>query len=130
MTPAELKTLRALSDQRRERDMAALTAARQKAGRVDARVMALQEKVNAQSSAIQATDLAVTAKWLGWAEQEKYRLLAEHAALKLRAETARRVAAHSDAKTRVIGRLLSDALAEALRDTRRRAEQMGREPDK
>lgn len=130
MTPAEIKILQALSEQKKTRDMAELTKKQQDLNQIDGVINSLADQVIAETNAFSIEDMTVTNRWLGWADQEKSRLQRVRLDFETAAEAARQVAAHSDAKTRVIGDLLTKAEANALQDQRRHAEQMGQEPDK
>ena len=129
MKSEQLKLLQDLVRQKRERDLAALTKARQQVTQADRQIEALREKQR-QEQRQSADDLLVSAKWQGWAAQEQLNLAQARAQLCQSAEVARQAAAHSDAKTRVIGDLLQSALRDELQQSRRKAEQNGREPDK
>ncbi|MBL4806044.1 MAG: hypothetical protein JKY31_02000 [Rhodobacteraceae bacterium] len=130
MTPAEIKILQALSEQKKTRDMAELTKKQRDLNQIDTVINSLVDKVVAETNDFSLENMAVTNRWLGWADQEKSRLQRARIDFQIAAEAARKIAAHSDAKTRVIGDLLTKAEANALLDQRRHAEQMGQEPDK
>ncbi len=130
MTPDQIRILRGLAEQKKTRDMAELTEKQRAIQQADQVIASLEDKVTTASENIKATDLATTARWLGWAGQEKTRLLQSRREIETAAETARKTAAHSDAKTRVIDSLLAKAEKHELLEDRRRAERMGREPDK
>ncbi len=130
MTPDQIRILRELAEQKKTRDMLALTEQQRQIKQVDQVIGALADKVSATSENITAQDLATTARWLGWAGQEKSRLMQSRQSIEETKETARQTAAHSDAKTRVIDDLLAKAEKHELQENRRRAERMGREPDK
>jgi len=130
MTPAALKILRDLAEQKRQRDLAALTRANAEAAATATQMNALAAQTTANIANTPAEDLAIISRWLGWADQEKHRLLSRHHVQKSRVETARSFAATSDAKTRVIKDMLEQAEQHELMETRRKAEQMGREPDR
>lgn len=130
MTPDQIRILRGLAEQKKTRDMAALTEQQRQIQQVDQVISTLCEKVTSTSENIPAEDLATTSRWLGWAGQEKTRLLRSRQMLEQSKEEARKIAARSDAKTRVIDDLLSKAEAYEIIENRRRSERMGREPDK
>ncbi len=130
MTPDQIRILLGLAEQKKTRDMAELTEKQRQIQQADQVISALSDQVNATSANIKAADLATTARWLGWAGQEKTRLMQSRKTIENAAETARKAAAHSDAKTRVIDGLLAKAEKHELIENRRRAERMGREPDK
>jgi len=130
MTPDQIRVLLSLAEQKKTRDMAKLTEKQRQIQQVDQVIISLAEKVSTASENIKADDLAATARWLGWAGQEKSRLMQSRQTIENAAESARKTAARSDAKTRVIDDLLAKAEKHELQETRRRAERMGREPDK
>ena len=130
MTPAALKILRDLAEQKRQRDLAALTRAKAEAAATASQMAALAAQINANIEDTPAEDLAIISRWLGWADQENSRLISRRQLQETHAENARSIAAKSDAKTRVIKDLLTKAQHRELMQTRRKAEQMGREPDR
>ncbi|MCF6305158.1 MAG: hypothetical protein L3J33_07295 [Rhodobacteraceae bacterium] len=130
MTPDQIRILLGLAEQKKTRDMAELTQKQREIRQADQVISSLENQVDTTSQNIKATDLATTARWLGWAGQEKSRLLQARKTIENAAESARKIAAHSDAKTRVIDDLLAKAEKHELLEDRRRAERMGREPDK
>jgi len=130
MTPAELKILRNLAEQKRLRDMAELTRANAKAAATARQMAALAREINTTMEDTPPEDLAIISRWLGWAEQENTRLTTRRDVQETQAESARSFAAVSDAKTRVIKDMLKQAEHTELMEERRKAEQMGREPDR
>ncbi len=130
MTPAELKILRDLAEQKRLKDMAVLTRANAETALTTAQMAALAADVSENLADAPPEDLAIISRWLGWADQEKMRLAARRQILEQQAETARSFAAVSDAKTRVIKDMLTKAEYKALQHDRRKAEQEGRAPDR
>ncbi len=130
MTPAELKILRNLAEQKRLRDMAELTRANAKAAATARQMAALAREINTTMEDTPPEDLAIISRWLGWAEQENTRLTTRRHIQETQAESARSFAAVSDAKTRVIKDMLKQAEHTELMEERRKAEQMGREPDR
>ena len=130
MTPAALKILRRLSEQKRQRDMAELTLATAKAAATAAQLEALAEEVGTNIEDTPPEDLAIISRWLGWAEQENSRLRSRHSIQEAQADSARSFAAISDAKTRVIKKLQKKAEHAELMKERRKAEQSGRAPDR
>jgi len=130
MTPSELKILRDLAEQKRQRDLAALTRANAKTA-ITKRAMAdLAVQISGNINNTPPEDLAIISRWLGWADQENNRLTSRHNIQSAQAESARSFAAVSDAKTRVIKSLLKKAEHQKLLESRRKAEQSGREPDR
>lgn len=130
MTPAELKILRDLVEQKRLKDMAALTSANAKTALTTAQIAKLAAEVCDNLVDAPPEDLATISRWLGWAEQEKTRLAAQRQIQETQAETVRNFAAVSDAKTRVITEMLRKAEFQELQKDRRKAEQEGRAPDR
>ncbi len=130
MTPAELKTLRNLAEQKRLKDMAALTRANAKTAATARQMAALAKEINDNLEDAPPEDLAIISRWLGWADQENIRLLSRRQMQEAQAENARGFAAISDAKTRVIKDMLAQAEHKALMEERRKAEQEGRAPDR
>ncbi len=130
MTPDQIRILRGLAEQKKTRDMAELTEKQRQVQLADQVIVSLADKVSTASENIKAGDLATTARWLGWAGQEKTRLMQARQTMEEAAQSSRKTAAHSDAKTRVIDDLLAKAEKHELLEDRRRAERMGREPDK
>lgn len=130
MTPQQIRILLGLAQQKKTRDMAALTEQQRQIQQVDQVISTLDDKVCATNENILPEDISITSRWLGWAGQEKSRLLRSRHVLEQSAETARHTAAKSDAKTRVIDTLLNKAYKHELQENRRRAERMGQEPDK
>ena len=130
MTPEELKILRNLAEQKRLRDLATLTRANAEAAATARQMAALAREVNANLADTPPEDLAIISRWLGWANQENTRLQSRRNIQETQAESARQFAAISDAKTRVIKDLLTEAEHRALLDERRKAEQEDRAPDR
>jgi len=130
MTPEALKILRNLAEQKRLRDMAALTRAKAEAAATARQMATLAKEVHSNMADASPEDLAIISRWLGWADQENARLQSRRHIQEARAENARGFAAISDAKTRVIKDLLTEAEHRALQDERRKAEQEGRAPDR
>ncbi len=130
MTPAELKILRDLAEQKRLEDMAALTRANAKTALTAAKMAELASEVSANLEGAPPEDLAIISRWLGWAEQENLRLASRRHIQEQQAETARSFAAVSDAKTRVINDMLKKAEHQELLHSRRKAEEEGRAPDR
>ncbi len=130
MKPAQIRILQGLAQQKKTRDMAALTQQQRQIQQVEQVISALSDKVTNASENISAEDLATTSRWLGWAGQEHSRLQKSRQSLEQAKEIARKAAALSDAKTRVIEDLLAKADQYEILENRRRAERMGREPDK
>lgn len=130
MTPNQIRILRGLAEQKKTRDMAALTEKQRQIQQVDLVIKSLDGKMSAAGENISAQDVSITARWLGWAGQEKSRLLQSRQQIEQSKESARHTAAQSDAKTRVIDSLLAKAEKHEILENRRRAERMGREPDK
>lgn len=130
MTPAELKILRDLAEQKRLKDMAILTRANARAAATTTQMAALAAEVGENLADAPPEDLAIISRWLGWADQEKSRLSARRHIEEGQAESARGFAAVSDAKTRVIKEMLEKAEAQEVVQARRKAEQEGRAPDR
>jgi len=130
MTPQALKILRDLAEQKRLRDMATLTRANAEAAATARQMAALAKEVNTNLADTPPEDLAIISRWLGWADQENTRLQSRRHIQETQAESARQFAAISDAKTRVIKDLLTEAEHRALLDERRKAEQEDRAPDR
>jgi len=130
MTPQALKILRDLAEQKRLRDMATLTRANAEAAATARQMAALAKEVNTNLANTPPEDLAIISRWLGWADQENTRLQTRRHIQETQAESARQFAAISDAKTRVIKDLLTEAEQRALLDERRKAEQEDRAPDR
>ena len=130
MTPAELKILRQLAEQKRLRDMAELTRANAKTAATAGQMAALAKEINTNMEDTPPEDLAIISRWLGWADQENTRLQSRRRILEAQAESARGFAAISDAKTRVIKDMLKQAEHNELMQARRKAEQEGRAPDR
>ena len=130
MKPEELKILRGLAEQKRLKDMAALTRANAETALTAKQMAALAAEVSDNLVDAPPEDLAIISRWLGWAEQENLRLSSRRHIQEQQAEAARSFAAVSDAKTRVIGDMLKAAEHRALLDSRRKAEQEGRAPDR
>lgn len=130
MTPAALKVLRDLAEQKRLRDMAALTRANAQTAATAAQMAMLAKEVHANLADTPPEDLAIISRWLGWADQENTRLQSRRHIEEAQAENARSFAAISDAKTRVIKEMLQKAEHRELHDQRRKAEQSGRAPDR
>jgi len=130
MTPAALKILRDLAEQKRLRDMAVLTRANAKAAATSRQMAALAAEIDDNLADAPPEDLAIISRWLGWAGQENTRLAAVRQIEEQQAESARSFAAISDAKTRVIKDMLKQAERQDLLHQRRKAEQMGHEPDR
>ena len=130
MTPAELKILRELAEQKRLKDMAVLTRANAETALTTARMSELAAEVSDNLIDAPPEDLAIISRWMGWAEQENLRLASRKHLQEQQAETARSFAAVSDAKTRVIKDMLKQAEHNELLHNRRKAEQEGRAPDR
>jgi len=130
MTPNELKILRDLAEQKRLKDMAALTRANAETALTAAKIAELASEVSDNLGDAPPEDLAIISRWLGWAEQENLRLANRRHIQEQQAETARSFAAVSDAKTRVIKDMLTAAEHVELLHNRRKAEQEGRAPDR
>ncbi len=130
MTPAELKILRDLAEQKRLKDMAELTRANAATALTAAQMARLAAEVNDTLADAPPEDLAIISRWLGWAGQETRRLSARRHIQEQQAEAARGFAAISDAKTRVIKDLLTEAEHRELLQNRRKAEEEGRAPDR
>ena len=110
--------------------MAALTRANAETAATARQMAALAEQITGNIEDTPPEDLAIISRWLGWADQENTRLIARRNVQAAQAESARSFAAVSDAKTRVIKDMLTQAEQQELVETRRKAEQMGREPDR
>lgn len=130
MTPAELKTLRDLAEQKRLKDMANLTRANAATALTAKHMAALAADISDNLEDAPPEDLAIISRWLGWADQEKTRLSMRRQIQEQQAETARSFAAISDAKTRVIKDMLTKAEYQELLQNRRKAEEEGRAPDR
>jgi hypothetical protein len=130
MRPEALKILRDLAEQKRLKDMAALTRAHAETTLTAKKMAALAADVSDNLADAPAEDLAIISRWLGWAEQENLRLASRKYIQEQQAETARSFAAISDAKTRVIKDMLKQAEYKELLHDRRKAEQEGRAPDR
>ena len=130
MTPAALKILRDLAEQKRLKDMAALTRANAETALTTKQMATLAGEVSGNLADAPPEDLAIISRWLGWAEQESLRLANRRHIQEQQAEAARTFAAVSDAKTRVIKDMLKHAEHTELLQARRKAEQEGRAPDR
>ncbi|NOR60865.1 MAG: hypothetical protein GQ535_00015 [Rhodobacteraceae bacterium] len=130
MTPAELKILQGLAEQKRLKDMAELTRANAQTAATAAQMAALASEINDNLEDAPPEDLAIISRWLGWADQENTRLTMRRNIQEQQAESARSFAAISDAKTRVIKDMLQQAEYQELLHSRRKAEEEGRAPDR
>jgi len=130
MTPAELKILRDLAEQKRLKDMADLTRANAQTAVTAAQLATLATEISDNLEDAPPEDLAIISRWLGWAEQENTRLKMRRQIQEQQAESARSFAALSDAKTRVIKDMLHQAEYMELLQSRRKAEEEGRAPDR
>ncbi|MBL1435924.1 MAG: hypothetical protein COB08_006965 [Rhodobacteraceae bacterium] len=130
MTPAELKILRNLAEQKRLKDMAELTRANAQTAATAAQILALTAEINDNLEDAPPEDLAIISRWLGWTEQENLRLTSRRRIQEQQADAARSFAAISDAKTRVIKDMLKQAEHQVLLKDRRKAEEEGRAPDR
>ena len=130
MTPDELKILRDLAEQKRLKDMAELTRANAATALTAKQMASLAAEVSDNLEDAPPEDLAIISRWLGWVDQEKTRLNARRHIQEQQADTARSFAAISDAKTRVIKDMLTEAERRQLLHTRRKAEEEGRAPDR
>ncbi len=130
MTPDALKVLQGLAAQKRLKDMATLTRANAATAITAARMATLASEVSDNLADAPPEDLAIISRWLGWAEQENRRLASRRRIQEQQADAARRFAAISDAKTRVIEDMLAQAEHQELLHSRRKAEQEGRAPDR
>ncbi|HIP23704.1 MAG TPA: hypothetical protein EYG79_08960 [Rhodobacteraceae bacterium] len=130
MTPAELKILRDLAEQKRLKDMAELTRANAATALTATQMAALASEINDNLEDAPPEDLAIISRWMGWADQENNRLAMRRNIQEQQAESARSFAAISDAKTRVIKDMLQQAEYQELLHDRRKAEEEGRAPDR
>ncbi len=130
MKPEEIKILRDLAEQKRLKDMAALTRANAETALTAKKMAALAAEVSDNLADAPPEDLAIISRWLGWAEQENRRLASRRHIQEQQADAARGFAAISDAKTRVIEDMLAQAEHQELLHSRRKAEQEGRAPDR
>ncbi len=130
MTPAELKILRDLAEQKRLKDLGTLTRANAETALTTTRMAALAADVSDNLKDAPPEDLAIISRWLGWADQEKTRLSSRRRMQEQHADTVRGFAAISDAKTRVIKDLLTQAEYQEVLYNRRKAEEEGRAPDR
>lgn len=130
MTPAALKTLRDLAEQKRLKDMAELTRANAATALTAAQMAALATEISDNLEDAPPEDLAIISRWLGWADQENTRLAMRRNIQEQQADSARSFAAISDAKTRVIKDMLQQAEYQDLLKSRRKAEEEGRAPDR